>query len=47
MIQKVMREVIVMAIRCDVFNCKYNKGGWCKNDYIEIKNRICQEYEPK
>jgi len=36
-----------MAIKCNVFFCKYNEGGWCKNGYIEIKDLICQEYEPR
>jgi len=36
-----------MTIRCNVFFCKFNEGGWCKNDYIEIKDLVCQEYEPR
>ena len=36
-----------MAIRCNVFFCKFNEGGWCKNDYIEIKDLVCKEYEPR
>jgi len=34
-----------MAIRCDVYNCMFNDGGWCSLDYIEIVNRVCQEFE--
>ena len=34
-----------MAIRCNAFDCKFNKGGWCENDYIEVDNRVCTEYE--
>jgi len=36
-----------MAIRCSVFDCRYNYGGWCDLDYIEINvGRTCTEYEP-
>jgi len=36
-----------MAIRCLVFDCRYNDGGWCDLDMIEIDtNRMCTEYEP-
>jgi len=34
-----------MAIRCNVHNCKFNRAGWCDNDYIEIRDKVCQEYE--
>jgi len=28
-------------------NCKFNEGGWCKNNYIEIKDLVCREYESR
>jgi len=35
-----------MAVRCWAINCKFNNGGWCSLDYIEIdENRVCEEFE--
>jgi len=36
-----------MAIKCLCFYCRYNDGGWCDLDMIEIDtDRTCAEYEP-
>jgi hypothetical protein len=34
-----------MAIRCNVENCKFNDGGWCEADYLEIEDLRCLTYE--
>jgi len=37
-----------VAIRCLRKDCKFNKGGWCDLDYIEVNEKgRCIEYEPK
>ena len=36
-----------MAIRCWRKDCKFNEGGWCSLDYIEVNEKgECEEYEP-
>ena len=36
-----------MAIRCNRTDCKFNDGGWCTLDYVEIDEEgKCVEYEP-
>ena len=35
-----------MAIRCRVYKCKFNNGGWCRLDMICIDvNGKCEEFE--
>jgi len=36
-----------VAIKCWRNDCKFNDGGWCSLDYVEINEKgECTEYEP-
>jgi len=36
-----------VAIKCNRKDCKFNNGGWCDLDYIEINEKgECVEYDP-
>lgn len=36
------------SVRCLRDDCKYNRNGWCDNDYIRITwGKECDEYREK
>lgn len=35
----------MVVIDCDTYNCKYNEGGICTADMIQMEDRECQTYE--
>jgi len=35
-----------MAIKCRARECRFNNGGWCDSEYVEIdEKRTCEYFE--